>query len=103
MTGVQTCALPIWIDEVLGAAAENGHPHNGLVQMRVDLRPAIAEGLVGNGRQRLETLLAQKHHGQMPLDAGAFGDTRLAGKGLLRKARKLQQVVDVPGDQLLGL
>ncbi len=76
------------IDEVLGAAGKDGHTHDGVEHLRLVLREDVAEGLVGNGRQRLEVVLLHEHHRQVALEL------RAAGEGTLGLARELQEGVE---------
>ena len=76
------------IDEVLGAAAEDGHTVARGGHARGDLGPAVTEGFVGDGGQGLEAVLAKEHGRQVTLELGA------AGEGLLGVGGELEQAVE---------
>ena len=61
------------IDKILDTAGEQGDLDAGFGPLVRQFRPAVAESLVGHGRQGLEIMLLEKHHRQVPHEAVIAG------------------------------
>jgi len=85
------------VDEILQAAGEDRHAAPGSVNNRLNLFPAIAEGLFGDGRQGPEIVLPGEDERQV---AQILGFVRHRPLGHLRRPQ--QGVEELAAAQHLG-